>query len=78
MISLRKSVPLFSVFVSVSSKSVFKNYLYAVYFCGALVVLGPFGLYKEFDNRYLKRPLSVTKKDISDHIYQSSYMFLGS
>ena len=27
-----------------------------------LVVLGPFWLYEEFDDRYLKKPVSVTKK----------------
>ena len=50
----------------VSSKSVFKNYLSTVYFAVFLVVLGPFGLYEEFDDRYPKRPVSVTTKDISD------------
>ena len=41
-----------------------------------LVVLGPFLLYKEFDDRYPKRPESVSKKPISDHIYQLIYIGL--
>ena len=61
----------------VSSKSVFKNYLSTVYFAVFLVVLGPFGLYEEFDDRYPKRPVSVTTKDISDQYYQSVYISSG-
>ena len=33
-----------------------------------LVVLGHFWRYEEFDDRYQIKPVSVTKKDISDHI----------
>ena len=35
----------------------------------AMRVLGPFWLYEEFDDRYPKKPTSVTKKDISDYHY---------
>ena len=41
-----------------------------------LAVLGPFCLYAEFDDTYPKNPMSVSKKDISDHIYQSIYSSL--
>ena len=34
-----------------------------------LVVLRPFWLYEEFGNRYQKKPVSVTRKDISDYNY---------
>ena len=34
-------------------------------------VLGPFWLYAEFNDTYPKNPMAVSKKDISDHIYQS-------
>ena len=33
-------------------------------------------LYWEFKSRYLKNPVYVTKKDISDHIYQLIYISL--
>ena len=52
-----------AVCVLVFSKSVFKNYLSAVYFW----------LYEEFGERYAKKPVSVTKKDICAYIYQSIY-----
>ena len=43
-----------------------------------LVVFGHNLLYWEFKNRYMysKKPVSVTKKDISDHIYQLIYISL--
>ena len=41
-----------------SSKSVFKNYLFAAF----LVVLVPLWLYEEFNDRYPKKPVSVTNK----------------
>ena len=57
--------------------SVFKKYLQKiplpVYFCW---VLGPFWLYKEFDARYPKKPMSVSNKDTSDNIYQCIYISL--
>ena len=62
-----------AVRVSMSSKSIFNNYLSAVLFAAFLVVLGPFWLYVEFDDRYPKKPVLVTKKDISDYNYQSIY-----
>ena len=36
-----------------------------------LAVLGPFLLYAEFDDTYPKNPVSVSKKDIRDHINHS-------
>ena len=45
-------------------------------FAAILVVLGPFWLYEEFDDRYPKKLVSVTKKDTSSHIYQSIYISL--
>ena len=41
-----------------------------------LVVFAHNLLYWEFKNRYSKKPVSVTKKDISDHIYQLIYISL--
>ena len=58
---------------SVSSKSVYKNNPSAVRFRSFLVVLGPFWQYEECDDRYPRKPKSVTKKDISDYIYHSIY-----
>ena len=29
---------------------------------------------REFDDIYPKKPVSITKKDTSDHIYQSIYI----
>ena len=73
LISLLENQVHSAVCVSVSSKSVFKNYLSAVHFCRIFGSLGPFWLYEEFDDRYPKKPVSVTKKDISDYNYQSIY-----
>ena len=49
----------------VSSKITFLQPIFAAF----LVVLGPFWLYEEFDDRYPKKPLSVTKKDVRYHIH---------
>ena len=70
---LLENLVLSAACVSVSPKSVFKSYLSAVHFRCVLVVMGPFWQYEEFDDRYPKKPVSVTKKDISDFIYQSIY-----
>ena len=43
---------------SVSSKSVYKNTHLQSIFAAFLVVLGPFWLYEEFDDRYPKKPIS--------------------
>ena len=56
----------------VSSKITFLQSFFAAF----LVVLGPFWLHEEFDDRYPKRPVSVTKKDINDYIYRSIYSSL--
>ena len=48
------------------------TYLQAI-FAVFLMVLGPFRLYEEFDDGYPRNPVSVTKNDISDYIYQSIY-----
>ena len=46
-------------------------------FAALLVVLGPFWLYYvDFDDRYSYKPVSVTKKDISDQMHQLIYMSL--
>ena len=45
-------------------------------FATFLVVLRHFWQYVEFEDRYLKKPVSVTKNDISDHIYQRIYSSL--
>ena len=50
-----------------SSKITFLRSIFAAF----LVVLGPFCAYEEFDDRYPKKPVSVTKKDIGDYNYQS-------
>ena len=50
-------------------------------FAKFLVDLRHFWQYVEFEDRYSKKPVSVTKKDINDHIYQlihSSQWFYGS
>ena len=57
-----------AVRVSVSSKSVFKNYLSAVHFCCVFGSFGTVRLYEESDYRDPKEPGSVTKKDVSDYI----------
>ena len=41
-----------------------------------LVGFGHNLLYWEFENRYSKKPLSITKQDISDHIYLLIYISL--
>ena len=38
--------------------------------------LGHFGCMKSLNDTYPKKPVSVTKKDISDHIYQSIHISL--
>ena len=50
--------------------------LHVVFFPVFLVVFGHNLLYWEFKNRYSKKPVYVTKKDISDHIYQLIYISL--
>ena len=50
-----------------SSKITFLQSIFAAF----LVVFGPFWLYEEFDDRYPKKPVSVTKKGIGDYNYQS-------
>ena len=42
-------------------------------FAASVVILGTFWLYEEFDDRYQKKPASVTKNDIGDYNYQSIY-----
>ena len=63
-----------AVSVPVSSNFGCRNYLSACYFC---YIFGSFlrhlWQYAEFEDRYSKKPVSVTKKDISDHIYQLIY-----
>ena len=61
-----------AVRVSVSSKITFLRSIFAAF----LVVLGPFWLYEEFDDIYPKNPVTVTKKDTSDHIYRSIYIMI--
>ena len=71
MYSLRKSGSLCCVcfgvikkcFQKVFSKITFLWFIFAAF----LVVLGPFWLYEEFDDRYPKKPVSVTKKDMGDY-----------
>ena len=59
-----------TVCVSVSSHFGSQKNLCAVF----LVVFRHKLLYCEFKNRYSKKPVSVTKKDISDHIYCLIYI----
>ena len=54
---------------NMSTKITFLQSIFAAF----LVVMGPFWQYEAFDGRYPKKPVSVTKKDISDNIYQSIY-----
>ena len=49
------------------SKIIFLRSIFAAF----LVVLGPFWLCEEFDDRYPKKPGSVTIKDIRDYNYRS-------
>ena len=68
---------MFRCLQKVSSKITFLQSIFAAF----LVVLGPFWLYEEFGDRYRKKPVSVTKKDISDYNYWSIYnslWFYGS
>ena len=44
-----------------SSKITFLQSIFAAF----LVVLGPFWLYGEFDDRYPKKPVSVTKTSVT-------------
>ena len=63
-----------AVCFAVSSKSVYKNYTSVVHFCCFFGSLATFWQYEEFDDRYPKQPMSLTKTDIDDYIYQSIYI----
>ena len=54
----------------VSSKITLKQSIFAD-FCKSFGAL--FWLYEDFDDRYPKKPVSVAKKDISDHTFIPAY-----
>ena len=76
--SVRKSgtrVTLLCVFRCLQKVSLKNTFLLSI-FCLVFGSVGTFWLYGEFDGKYPKEPVSVTKKDTSDPIYQSIYISL--
>ena len=63
---------LHAVYLHYKEKITFLKSIFATF----LIILGHFRLYVELDDRYCKKSLSVTEKEINDHIHQLIYISL--
>ena len=70
-IEVKRSI-LHAVYLHFEEKITFMKSIFATF----LLILGHFSLYEEFDDRYCKKSLSVTEKEINNHIHQLIYISL--